>query len=317
MSNLIKKIQNTIFREGLFGRGARIVVAVSGGPDSVCMLDILAKLEPKYDLELIIAHVNYGLRGEDSERDEELVIKLAEKYALVYKVYKVYKVEKISENELRNIRYEFFEKIRKENEFDFIAVAHNADDQVETFLMRLIRGAGLQGLSAMQCRNDKVIRPLLGSTRAEILEHLKENDLKWRLDKTNLENEFLRNKIRNKLIPILEKEYNPNLKKTILDSIENIAYDYDFISKLSEKTSQKFSGNVSVKKLLALHPAMQRRVLRQMISQKKEDLKEIDASHISEIIKMMKSTKSKAHFVILKGLKISRKGDKLDIVKIK
>jgi tRNA(Ile)-lysidine synthase len=293
------------------------VVAVSGGPDSVCMLDILAKLEPKYDLELIIAHVNYGLRGEDSERDEELVIKLAEKYALVYKVYKVYKVEKISENELRNIRYEFFEKIRKENEFDFIAVAHNADDQVETFLMRLIRGAGLQGLSAMQCRNDKVIRPLLGSTRAEILEHLKENDLKWRLDKTNLENEFLRNKIRNKLIPILEKEYNPNLKKTILDSIENIAYDYDFISKLSEKTSQKFSGNVSVKKLLALHPAMQRRVLRQMISQKKEDLKEIDASHISEIIKMMKSTKSKAHFVILKGLKISRKGDKLDIVKIK
>jgi len=162
MTNLTKKVQNTIFQHNLFSRGAKIILAVSGGPDSVCMLDIFTKIRRKYNLQLIIVHVNYALRGRDSEKDGKLVRKLAKKYNIPFFVLQPkIKNQANLENQLRDIRYAFFEKIRLENNFDLISVAHNLNDQVETFLMRVIRGAGLQGLSAMKHKNGNVIRPLL------------------------------------------------------------------------------------------------------------------------------------------------------------
>lgn len=310
--SLVKKVQNTCYLNSLLKEGDKIVLGVSGGPDSVCMLDIFARLQKKCSLELIIAHVNYGLRGNDSEKDEEFVRELAEKYSIAHKVYKVHKVEKIMENALRDIRYEFFEKVRRENKFDAIAVAHNADDQAETFLMRVIRGAGLQGLASMQFKNGKIIRPLLATPRAEILEYLQNENLNYRTDRTNLESKFLRNKIRNKLIPYIEKNYNPNIRKTIFDATVSIAQDYDFISGLEKKILPKFK-NLEISKLLRLHPAMQSRVLRQKLKEAKGNLKNISAAHIEEILKVVKSTKNKPQVVVLSGLKIKRKGDKLEI----
>lgn len=313
--SLVKKIQNTSFQRDLFQKGDKIILAVSGGPDSACMLDIFSRLQEKYNLDLIIAHANYGLRGKDSERDEKFVRSLAKKYQLKVKVLKA-KIKSKSnlENNLRDIRYDFFEKVRAENNFDWVAVAHNLDDQVETFLMRIIRGAGLQGLSAMQFRNKKVIRPLLDVSREKILEYLKENKIKWKLDKTNLETKFLRNKIRNILIPILEKKFNPSIKKTIFDSVVSIASDYDLILDLAEKACSKFPS-LQISKLLELHPSLQRQVLRRAIGRIKASPKNIDASHIEEILKMARSTKNKAQGVVLLGLKISRKGDKLQITR--
>ena len=172
--NLIKKIQNSIFANSLFERGAKIILGVSGGPDSTLLLDVFSKLQKKYALELSIAHVNYHLRGYDSERDERFVEKLAEKYGLSLDILDArIKEQDKSEEKLRDVRYVFFEELRKENKFDLIAVAHNCDDQAETVLMRLIRGTGLNGLSAMQARNGKIIRPLLEIPRKEIITYLK------------------------------------------------------------------------------------------------------------------------------------------------
>lgn len=332
MRNLIKKIQNTVFQNKLFEKGDKIILAVSGGPDSVCMLDIFSQLQKKYDLELIIAHVNYGLRGKDSDADEKFARKLAGKYGMEILVYKanvgtrfiasekraqlIAPLQKdISENALRNIRYNFFEKIRKNNNFDYIAVAHNRDDQAETFLMRVIRGTGTSGLSAMRFKNNHLIRPLLDISRAEILDYLKENNLQWRLDKTNLESKFLRNKIRNILIPMLEKKFNPDIKKTLADSTVSIAEDENFLSETSEKIFRNLK-DLRVSKIISLHPAMQRRVLRIAITSKKENLENISSAHIEEALKIITSDKNKPQVVIFRGLKLTRKGDKLNIEKL-
>lgn len=313
MKNLVKTIQNTIFQQELFARGAKIVVGVSGGPDSTCLLDVLAELAPKYDLQILIAHVNYGLRGKDSDKDEEFVRNLAQKNNLKIEVLQVKVSSKQNlENNLRDIRYDFFEKIRKANRFDLIAVAHNSDDQVETYLMRIIRGAGLQGLSAMRYKNGKIIRPLLNVSRKEILDHLAKQNRTYRTDRTNAKNLFLRNKIRNKLIPYLEKNFNPSIRKTIFDSTASIAEDFSFINEMAENAYRK-NKELSVKKILALHPALQKRILLQAIAEKKQDLKDIELSHIEEILKVFRSTKNKNQVVSFQGLKMTRKGDKVTI----
>lgn len=312
MKNLIKKIQNTAFQNSLWQKNSKIVLGVSGGPDSACLLNIFTKLASKYDLKLIIAHVNYGLRDTDSQKDEEFVRKLAKKYAIKAVFLKPDLENKASENTLRDIRYAFFERIRKRNNFDSIAVAHNLEDQVETFLMRLIRGSGLAGLSAMRYKNMKIIRPLLETTRAEILEYLKKNKLAYRTDKTNKTDLFFRNKVRNRLIPFLEKNFNPKIKKTIFDATASIAEDHSLIQKLAEKKYGS-EGILSVRNFLKLHPALQRRVLLKLISEKRPESKDIESAHVKEVLKAIKSTKDKNQIVIFKGLKMTRKGDKVVI----
>ncbi len=316
MKNLIKKIQNEVYLNQLWERGGRIVIGVSGGPDSVCLLDILAKTKKKGGMEIHIAHVNYGLRGKDSRKDEELVQKLAEKYQLGLSVLESEKIKEteINEENLRNIRYNFFEKVRKELGYDLIAVAHNQDDQVETFLMRIIRGAGLQGLSGMKYKNDKIIRPLLGVSRKEIIEYLKNEKIKFRLDKTNEGDQFFRNKIRNKLIPYLEKSFNSNIKKTIADATLNIADDVSLISELSKKYS-KYAKEIQVSSILKLHPALQRRIILEAIKSQKGSLKNIESAHVEEILKIIKSSKNKSQMFLFQGLKITRRGDKLFMLK--
>ncbi|PIP27874.1 MAG: tRNA lysidine(34) synthetase TilS [Candidatus Moranbacteria bacterium CG23_combo_of_CG06-09_8_20_14_all_35_22] len=321
MPNLIKKVQNTISQNNLFDHEAKIILAVSGGPDSVCMLDIFSRLQKKYSLELIIAHINYNLRGKDSIADEKFVQDLAQIYNLeifaldlveTQNFASLHAKKKNSENYLREIRYDFFEKLRVENNFDYIAVAHNLDDQVETFLMRIIRGSGMSGLSAMKFKNEKIIRPLLSTSRKEILEYLHKVNRTYRTDRTNAQNLFLRNKIRNKLVPILEKDFNPKIKETIFDSLISISEDSEYL----EKTALKNSKSLEIKKLEELHPAILRRVLRNNLKKTKGDLKNISANNIEEIIKIIKSKKSKTPTVIMLGLKIIRKNDKIVISKL-
>lgn len=322
MPNLVKKLQNISFRSDLFKVGSKIILAVSGGPDSVAMLDVFLKLQKKYSLKLAVTHANYGLRGSDSERDEKFVRKLAEEYKLEIFVLRPLEThcnaslrrrKNISEDTLRKIRYDFFEKIRADKKFDLIAVAHNADDQVETFLLRIIRGAGLSGLSSMRHKNGKIIRPLLGIFRFEILEYLKKNKLHYRLDKTNFENKYLRNKIRNKLVPYLEKNFNPSIRKTIIDSVSSICEDQAFLLEAAEREYKQMRGKLSVEKISKLSISLQRGILRKALEKKKGNLKNIESPHIEEIMKIIKSTKSKRQVVLFSGLKVERSGDRLEI----
>jgi len=330
MKNLIKQVQNNAFGKDLWEKNSKIVLGVSGGPDSVCLLDIFSKLAKKYQLSLLIAHVNYHLRGQDSIEDEKFVSKLAEKYNLPLEILD-WHGKTIDENSLRTVRYDFFEKVRKNYKFDSIAVAHNKNDQVETFLMRIIRGAGLSGLSAIKWKNvypvkseakrgvhnseqfnwGTIIRPLLGTSRTDILNYLQQNSIIYRTDKTNAENLFLRNKIRNKLIPQLAEEYNPMIIDTIFNASASITEDYDLLSELADKACPK--NNLSVNKILKLHPALQKMAIRNILAKHKQDLKNIDSKHIEEILKIFHSTKGKNQTFLFQGLKLIRKGDKIII----
>lgn len=313
--NLVKKVQENIFRYQLFPRGAKIVAGVSGGPDSVCLLDALYKLKNKYNLEIIVAHVNYGLRGKDSELDEKLVRSLAKKYSLSIEIKKIPNTKcqipvTKSEDHLRNIRYDFFEKIRKARKADAIAVGHNLNDQAETVLMRILRGTGLRGLGAIKFKNGNIIRPLLNIPRKEILAHLRKNKVPFRIDKTNLSLNFTRNKIRNQLVPRLEKEFNPNIQEVLFKLSQSIADDYDFINRFSKEWLAE-NKVLRISKINNLHPAVQKEVLRLAIEKHNPNLREIESAHIEEILKIIRSGKGKRQIMKFKGLRLERKGDKL------
>lgn len=318
----VKNVQNTAHKYDLWQRGDKIIVCVSGGPDSVCLLDVLAFLAPKYNFSLRIAHVNYGLRGKDSEADEVFVRSLAKKYDLPLNVIRANKPKMTSEEQMRDFRYAFFEKLRKKYDFDLIAVAHNRDDQVETVLMRIIRGSGMKGLSAMQARNGAVIRPLLQISRQIILAYLKENKLSYRIDKSNLDIKYLRNKVRNRLIPYLERNFNPSVRETIFNWSASVADDYALLEQYERETQicKKSKGQTvsfSVRQMLTLHSSSQKRAIRNAMSQVLGSTKGILVAHVEEILKIVKSGKNKPQKTSLIGLNIERKGDKLQIVKVR
>ena len=315
-------VQNTANKHDLWRRGNKIIVGVSGGPDSACLLHVLWVLAQKYDFSLQIAHVNYGLRGEDSEADEAFVKLLGKKYNLPTNFIRANKPKLATEEQMRDFRYAYFEKLRKKHNFDLIAVAHNRDDQVETVLMRILRGSGLKGLSAMRAKNGAVIRPLLEISRQIILAYLKENKLEYRIDQSNKDIKYLRNKVRNRLIPYLERNFNPAVRETIFKWSASVADDYAFLGQYEEenricKKSKDGAVSFSVRQMLTLHSSSQKRAIRNAMSQVLGSTKGILAAHVEEVLKIVKSGKNKPQNTSLIGLNIERKGDKLRIVKVR
>lgn len=241
----------------------KILVCVSGGPDSVVLLDILNKLKKEKDLKLYVAHFNHKLRGKESNKDAEFVKKLSKQYhdKFLYKerdVRKLIKIKKFGpEKTSREERYRFFIKQAIKNKIYKIFLAHNKDDNVETIMFRFIKGAGSYGLTGIpQIRkvncgdfgidekilNKKkffIIRPLLKISKNEILDYIKKNNLKYRIDKTNNKDIYIRNKIRNKLIPFIEKHLNSGFKNTVTNIADILSADNDFIDKISMEYEKK------------------------------------------------------------------------------
>ena len=202
----------------------RLLVAVSGGPDSIVLLDALHR----EGFSVVVAHCNFHLRGDASDQDADFVRSLATKYQLPYcqvdfNTEKVAAERKVSiEMAARDLRYEWFEQMADEHDCDLIAVAHNADDVVETFFLNLTRGSGLQGLSGMAELRGRVVRPLLKVSRKQIMEYIAEYQLQYRIDATNLETVYTRNKIRHDIVPQFEK-LNPSFLSTMHSNMRFIA----------------------------------------------------------------------------------------------
>lgn len=320
MSAFVKSVQNTAHAHDLWSRGSKILVGVSGGPDSACLLDVLVFLAKKYDWKLRIAHVNYGLRGKDSDADEAFVRSLAEHYIIPCSVLKP-EIKQTSnlEEHFRDIRYRFFEETRLAHGFDLIAVAHTLDDQVETFLMRLIRGSGLSGLRAMQPKVGVIIRPLIETIRKDVIAYLEDKKLSYCIDSTNTDERFFRNKIRHQLIPYLQKEFNPSIKSTLANMARIIGEDYRVLASLTESypIDFQYTNNMVTFRsddLLALQPSMQKSSLRYFCSLVKGDLRAITGANINETLKMLRSGKSKHKNTSFAGLSITCKGAIVTIV---
>ena len=222
MHSLEEKVLKTITKNNLIEEGDKVVLGVSGGPDSICMLEILSRL-PKTSVpvgNLFVAHVNHMIR-EEAKEDEEFVKKICEeKYIKFFSksidVTKLANTKKIGTEEAGRIeRYKFFEEVLQKTGATKIAIAHNKNDKAETILMNMLRGSGTSGLKGIQAKRGHYIRPLIECERAEIEAYCEEQKLETRIDKTNFDNIYTRNKIRNVVIPYIKKEFNPNIIETL------------------------------------------------------------------------------------------------------
>ena len=220
-------VLNYITKHSLLNNNDSVICAVSGGADSVCMLEILKELKEKFNLTLYVAHVNHQLRGKESDNDEKFVKRLAESSGLPFyckkadvKGYAI--INKLSCEEAgRIIRYDFFEELKETLGADKIATAHNKNDNVETVIMRFARGTDIKGLAGIPAANDRsVIRPILCLNRSEIENYLSCKGLHFVTDSTNLDDDFSRNKTRHNIIPVIESQLNENFVNTMASNIE-------------------------------------------------------------------------------------------------
>jgi len=226
--NLIKKIRAFILENKLIKNNEKIVIGFSGGPDSVFLLEVLLKLKEEFSLELSLAHINHLLRGEESDGDEEFVRRAAERvnipcFVRRESMQEYAKLHKVGDEEAgREIRYGFFEEVLKETGAHKVALAHNLDDEIETFMFRLMRGTSLKGLEGIPVRRDHYIRPVLHLYKKEIMQYLDENKVEYRIDSSNLKSDYTRNNIRLNLIPEIEREYNGGFKEKIVNLMEEV-----------------------------------------------------------------------------------------------
>lgn len=231
-----EKVLKTIKKYNLIENEDRIVLGVSGGPDSISMLNILndirndKKLHMEFDI--IVAHVNHMIREEAIE-DEKFVEDFCKKihvpfYSKSIDVQKIANNKKIGTEEAgRNARYEFFDEVLENENANKVAIAHNKNDKIETIIMNMLRGSGIAGLKGIEpIKNNKYIRPLINCERFEIEEYCSENNIKPRIDRTNFENVYTRNKVRNIVIPYIKQEFNPNIIQT-MDRLSELVKEED------------------------------------------------------------------------------------------
>ena len=255
------KVQNFITERSLFNKEDKLILGISSGADSVCLMQILLALGYRFDL----AHCNFNLRGNESDQDEVFVRKLAKEYQLQLHVKHFETQRYASENKIsiqmaaRDLRYAWFHDLLASENAKYIAIAHHTNDDAETFFINLVRGSGLKGLLGIKEKIDSIVRPLMAVSRAEIEQFLKENDISFREDSSNTSLKYLRNKIRHELMPLLG-EMNPSIQQTISDEmkiLEGVAQVYYAkIDKVRKEVIQNENGIIQLRiaALLELDP---------------------------------------------------------------
>ncbi len=298
---VLKKVNNYVEKHELVKPNQTIVVGFSGGPDSTFLLHYFMHIKTKYNLTIIAAHLDHEWRT--SSFDDKLFCeKFCKKNTVPFIAARaselgVKQKKGGSKEELgRTLRRAFFQYVKDKYQADSIALAHHLDDQLETFFIRLLRGASITGLSAMRARHDDYIRPLLCLQKQEILAYLEQHHIPFVIDPTNISPEFLRNRIRLSLIPALEavdKRYYTNIQKTII----NLQETDKFLQKLAQQKLAEITDDkqtLNIKKFLALDIFLQKLVLTQWLYSAQVSFT-LTNKFIDEILRFFSNTKSTTH----------------------
>ena len=326
-----QKVIETIRKYNLIEDGDKIVLGVSGGPDSISMLNILREIrdEKIIKFEIYVAHINHMIR-EEAIDDEKYVENYCCKnnikcYIKRIDVVKIANDKKIGTEEAgRKARYEFFEEILKKTNSNKIAIAHNKNDKIETIIMHLLRGSGLSGLKGIEpIRNNKFIRPLIECERSEIEQYCEKYDLNPRIDKTNFENEYTRNKIRNIVIPYIKQEFNPNIVQTLSRLSDVATEEIEYISKQTQKIYQQILIKkedkqilLNLKKFNEQEKIIKSQLILLTTKQLMGSTQGIEKIHIEDIIKLCSNNVGNKYLTPNKNIKILIKDKKINFIKI-
>ncbi len=307
----MNKLNETIKKNSLINKGDKILIAVSGGPDSMALLLQLAGLKSKLDLTLHIAHLDHNMR-KNSCSDARFVERWGKKLNIPVTIKQLtpqsVKRKGSLEEFFREQRLDFFIKLAKKIKANKIALGHNLNDQAETVLMRILRGTGLSGLSGIsverKIQGAVFIRPLLETTRREIDKYLRSKSINARVDSTNRKNIFLRNKIRHNLIPLLKKEYNQNIIEGLANLAESVSYDYEYLDQTARRSLKGDSLKLNIKKVMKLHPAILRLKIRQSIAKLQGNTRRISFQHIKELESLLNNRPTGSIVNLPKGIRV-------------
>ncbi|MFZ4619660.1 MAG: tRNA lysidine(34) synthetase TilS [Bacteroidota bacterium] len=248
-STLVRTVQQFMTVNALVPSGGHVIIAVSGGIDSMVLLDIFAKLQEPLRLTLTAAHVNFQLRGKESDADEVFVKRAADQYQIPLYIKRIdtgrsaKKRKRSIQETARDIRYSFFDTLREKLNADCIVTAHHSGDNTETVLINLLRGSGIDGLAGIPMKRDSIIRPLLCADRAEVLNYAKANGIKFRNDSSNMKDDYTRNYLRNSVIPMLEQRINPSLNDTIRNTSTVLRSIADHLNIETDRAFKKVISN--------------------------------------------------------------------------
>lgn len=292
-----KKVLDYIKKYSMIDRKDKILVALSGGPDSLCLLNILNNLKEELGIELYAAHLNHGLRGEEADGDEAFVKEFCNKLAIECYTRKVdinrVSKEKGISSEMagREERYTFFNELKDKLKIDKIALAHNANDQAETILMRIMRGTGIEGLKGIKPVRDNIyIRPILILKRDDIEDYCIKSALNPRIDKTNSETIYTRNKIRLELIPYIQQNFNSDIINTLNRFSELVAKDEEYIDSIAKEKFLAYCSRKDENTLIISNRAFKEqeailtRILRMSLNNLTGTLYNLERVHIYDII---------------------------------
>ncbi len=300
-----KKVLEFIRKNKLVKKGNSVVLGVSGGADSICMLKLLSDLQKRLGISLYVLHINHMIRGEEADQDAAFVKKICTKFKVPHRVINVdvpalAEREGLSEEEAgRYVRYDEFNKYAYEVGATKIAVAHNSNDNAETVLMNLARGTGIKGLGGIPPKREmedangnvlEVIRPILCLSRKEIEDYLKENEIEYRNDSTNDSTDYTRNKIRLEIMPLLEN-INDNAMQNITNASNELADTSDYIEKDVDEAYEEFVSEEDGKLFLsdesfAIDPIVLTGVIRKMIENIAGKLKDITRIHVGDVVSL-------------------------------
>jgi tRNA(Ile)-lysidine synthase len=325
----IDRVRNTINKYNMLRNGDRVLVGLSGGPDSVVLLYTLNILKKEYALDICIGHLDHRFRGEESKEDREFCKEIAKGLNLEIvceeiDVPKIADEKGISPEEAARIeRYNFFRRVARQKSIHKVAVGHTKDDQAETVLMRAIRGSGMLGLGGMSpvkyIEGITVIRPLIEISRSEIEDFIRLNNLRFRQDSSNDEIIFTRNKIRRELIPYLEKNFNSNIKEVLVNMAENLRAENEFLEKFAKRKFKAVSRHkngeilIDLKRLKREPQAVQKRILRVALRELKGNLRRLTYQHWREIEALVDRRPTNSKVDLPAGINVVKKQDSINL----
>jgi len=302
------------------GPRQRLLVAISGGPDSVATLQALHSIRSRFNFELAAAHLNHAIRGPESDRDEHFVRELCGRLQIELVVERAHGLKSANlEERARQLRYDFLNRTADALEAQFIVLGHHQDDQAETVLLRLMRGSGIAGLGAMgEVGPGRLVRPLLSLDRAAILAYLKAIGADYVVDSSNLEDRALRNRVRTGLLPYLASDYSPGIAHRLAELASEMS-DLDIFIReeacrsldklLMEPMNQASSCRMDLRGFESISPALARAIMRELIRRRVGDLRRIERVHIDGMCRLARCNNSSAIVTLPRGWRFRREYD--------